>query len=318
MGHTRMLISACRFRWMLLAVFTVTMVVMLCLYFTRQQLSGHIYICSENKLLLIDLKRMRRCEVLSVPLPLWRLSFLSAVSSTQTVAVNKVVNVTFGKPDSCEGSTLFVRDHRSTHSIPRPSSLYRMVSPSGRYYLTLSCDDAPQALVTSIDGRRLSATPLDPGWKRSWGTTKTYEISCLQWSPDERQVVIGEGSRQIRVWNWRNNHSRLIGRGLSPAWSPDGRFIAYSPEDGESAYITIVNVSTGKEKQIRLTRYRDVTSWSPDGRYILLRDDQHEILHFVDLAVVRVRDGQQVRAIRVWGESNLRELEPFGAIWVGW
>jgi Tol biopolymer transport system component len=66
-----------------------------------------------------------------------------------------------------------------------------------------------------------------------------------------------------------NGKERRIARGRFPRWSPDGRRIVFSEEDGDSASICVMNADGSDVR--RLTRgHLDINaSWHPDGNAVL-------------------------------------------------
>lgn len=60
-----------------------------------------------------------------------------------------------------------------------------------------------------------------------------------------------------------------VGGARNPVWSPDGRSLAYTCDDG--VCIAIRSVATGEVKTIRTVTYASDLSWSRDGRALLAR-----------------------------------------------
>ena len=116
-------------------------------------------------------------------------------------------------------------------------------------------------------------------------------IYYLQVSPDGRRIVYttwgnaaeGEGP-ESNLWivdARPNSTPRQIGRGLLPHWSPDGEHLAYYTPSLRNRQLWVVDVRTGKSRQI--THLRDGIQisqntffdgwwfdplwycWSPDG-----------------------------------------------------
>ncbi len=79
---------------------------------------------------------------------------------------------------------------------------------------------------------------------------------------------------------------------LSPAWSPDGRDIAYVSLEGEGSQVFIQDLATGKRR--RVSAYPGLNSapaFSPDGRYLALtlsKDGDPEI-YLINIATRRLR-----------------------------
>lgn len=73
-----------------------------------------------------------------------------------------------------------------------------------------------------------------------------------------------------------------------PAWSPDGRTLAYSTDRGGKLDIWLRDLATGAERQ--LTRHKGAAvsaAWARDGRAIAFLD-QNGALHTVDVATGRI------------------------------
>ncbi|HEX8649146.1 MAG TPA: hypothetical protein VF715_19795 [Thermoleophilaceae bacterium] len=87
------------------------------------------------------------------------------------------------------------------------------------------------------------------------------------YSADGRYVAY-LGDDGFYVANADGTNPRQIPGGGEPAWSPDGREIAVRfTNDEDDPYIDVVNVATGATR--RLVLYAEAPSWSPDGKTIL-------------------------------------------------
>lgn len=80
-------------------------------------------------------------------------------------------------------------------------------------------------------------------------------------------------AKQIFISDYDGSNLKQITTGeephLSPAWSPDGRYIAYTSFEGGNPHIYIYDTQDGSKR--RLTQTRGLNSganWSPDGTYI--------------------------------------------------
>jgi len=106
-------------------------------------------------------------------------------------------------------------------------------------------------------------------------------------SPDGNEVAFswqGEKSTDPSIYNI---YVQLVGAGsplritssrasdLSPAWSPDGRFIAFEREAGQSHTYFIVPALGGPERKLASAYPQEFAggiSWSPDGKYLAVAD----------------------------------------------
>ena len=95
--------------------------------------------------------------------------------------------------------------------------------------------------------------------------------SSATWSPDHKRMAFQDGS-QIFLWEIDTNKTELLGRGEEPAWSPDGRWIAYTQSDStRTKDIWVKQVDGNKAIRLTQTPTKQETSprWSPDGQFIL-------------------------------------------------
>jgi dipeptidyl aminopeptidase/acylaminoacyl peptidase len=107
----------------------------------------------------------------------------------------------------------------------------------------------------------------------------TRQVGRASWSSDGRTIVfVGNISGRNNLWlvpaegGWPTQLTVSDQRQTAPAWSPDGRWIAYmSDYDGDEQWdIFIVSPKTGQV--VNLTHTREIAEeyprWSPDGRYL--------------------------------------------------
>jgi dipeptidyl aminopeptidase/acylaminoacyl peptidase len=129
---------------------------------------------------------------------------------------------------------------------------------------------------------------------RLWGV----HVVVPNWSPDGRQIVFeGNGDRGSQVWaaNADGTGSRALmptpdgcpnqtcTEGVQPAWSPDGRSIAYiavthAAGTFSKISLAILDVATGASTVVFETSDATLArpSWSPDGRRIAVEIDRYE------------------------------------------
>jgi Tol biopolymer transport system component len=118
----------------------------------------------------------------------------------------------------------------------------------------------PLTAVWSPDGRRIAFTrprpPKVPG-------------PCCDLSAADIYVMNADGSGSRKL-----THS--AGRNAEPAWSPDGRKIAFrSTRNGGNREIYVMNADGSNQRNLTRNPAKDVRpSWSPDGRRIAFVSDR--------------------------------------------
>src|SRR5690606_5134805 len=74
----------------------------------------------------------------------------------------------------------------------------------------------------------------------------------------------------------------------TPAWSPDGRHIAFSGSDRGITDLYIVEVESGALRRLTRDRFGDLQpTWSPDGRTIAFVTDRGADTDFQQLSYSR-------------------------------
>ena len=146
-------------------------------------------------------------------------------------------------------------------------------SSTGSLVYVLGTGLATDQLVVRVSREGL-VTPIDSGW--------IAQFNSLALSPEGSRLAAGVGGAngQLNIWVRpmdRGPATRLTfgGQERRPAWSPDGRQVAFIRDTGTS---TVVNVrpadGTGSDRRLaRLDRLVQEVAWSPDGRWLILRTD---------------------------------------------
>ena len=133
-------------------------------------------------------------------------------------------------------------------------------------------------LAWSPDGRSLVSfdessgyVVLRAGHTRPLGIPNTGRGCLLTWSPDGTWITVGPSSIEpilplgdkpnVFVVAANGERVRTIQDASSPAWSPDGRLLAFQRNDG----IRVWEVATGRSRRLDDDHGFDLT-WSPDGR----------------------------------------------------
>ncbi len=179
--------------------------------------------------------------------------------------------------------------------------------------LMLGCLHAP--VLWSPDGRwvaytvavRPNAPELAPGW-----LFQTAPARREGWESSSR------GRRGVatvyRVWATRPDSGESIlleeSRGplTSPAWSPDGKALAFGrlvPEgDGRARFEIVVQEAPDRQRILSSRPYREIhakaadlpglaLAWSPDGRYLAVPFFQQDL----GLAILRAENGRVLKVV---------------------
>ena len=142
--------------------------------------------------------------------------------------------------------------------------------------------------------------------------------SAGDWSPDGTQfvfAVFADGDNELAIVNAENGDIERkikldgIGAITSPAWSPDGQFIAFSGLDGGVSDIYTWDVVTGALTQLTDDKHADLQpTWSPDGSTIAFVSDRGAITDFENLVYSKPQiafldvASRQVTTLSVFGE----------------
>jgi len=143
------------------------------------------------------------------------------------------------------------------------------------------------------------------GWKRK---TKPPIVIDRYHFKEDREGYLGSLHTHLSIFDLETHKVEILTSGSfdeeSPAWSPDGRFIAFvsnrtpDPDRNEDTNLFVIESRTGAEPR-QLTTFAGPDggrpSWSPDGQsiaYVQGDEVRFSAYHQDKLAVVRVSDGQ--------------------------
>ncbi len=129
--------------------------------------------------------------------------------------------------------------------------------------------DASLAFVR-IRGGRTTIFLLEPDGRATEIVSVEGVVDDLDWSPEGASLLLGvraAGRAASGVFAVRADGSglRRIGPGTHPAWSPDGKLIAYAAYDGEVHVMSADGSDDAVLTHVRAAAYPD---WSADGRTI--------------------------------------------------
>jgi TolB protein len=148
------------------------------------------------------------------------------------------------------------------------------ISPTGQIAFSSSKDgDSMELYVANADGtgaRRLTRTRNAVNISPRWNPKTGREIAFISDRGGLPQIYVmdASGGNERPLLN-------LGGHMDSPAWSPDGRFIAFTWDGGGGGFnIYLADIASGQV--IRLTREgrNESPTWSPDGRHIAFQSNR--------------------------------------------
>jgi Tol biopolymer transport system component len=142
-------------------------------------------------------------------------------------------------------------------------------------------------------------------------------------SPDGKQIactVGGPGTRKLAVVPVEGGVPRVLGDDLpgfaySPAWSPDGRLIAYSRwKPGGLRDIHVYELATGADRALMHDRAMDVDPrFSPDGRTVVFSSDRTGIYN---IFAYELDTGRMEQVTNVLGGAFQPAVSPDGRLLV--
>jgi Tol biopolymer transport system component len=137
-------------------------------------------------------------------------------------------------------------------------------APDGRSLAVVMWDaNLSTAIAVVRSGRRLVRRLLPRSDRH--GALDDSETDPA-WSPDGRQIAFALGQGEIVVVQVRTGRGRRIfARGEEPAWSPDGRLIAFDSDDGG---LWVANADGSGDVHRLATNGADA-SWAPDSRRVV-------------------------------------------------
>jgi WD40 repeat protein len=178
-------------------------------------------------------------------------------------------------------------------------------SPSGSlvYVRGVGASAENAAVRITRDG---AVTPIDTSWHGAFNSASL--------SPDGRRLAVGVGAGTgLNIWVKqldRGPSSRLSfgNRDRRPAWSPDGRDVAFIRDSGNTSVVFArrADGSTPDRLLAQIDRQVQEVAWSPDGQWLVMRTDNTQY-GAGDLVGVRTRgDTTPVPLV----SSNFTEFHP--------
>ncbi len=141
-----------------------------------------------------------------------------------------------------------------------------------------------------LDGTRLAICNADNQLKYIT-PIKDAEYLNLALSPDKSMAAFEVYGGNLYVMKANGNGLTDLGKGERPAWSPDGKYIAYTitTDDGHK-YISseIYKVKSDGTEKLQITNTSDILEmnpcWSPDGKKIVFNDVKSGAIYSIELS----------------------------------
>jgi Tol biopolymer transport system component len=146
------------------------------------------------------------------------------------------------------------------------------LSPDGKRiaFVVVNKDDMTgDVWVMNIDGKQRKKLTEHPA--------KTIAMG-VNWSADGKRIAFGTMTgldkpteAQVVVMDADGKNPKVVGKGLLPAWSPDGKKILYtavSPGPGNEPRLAVMDADGQNVKELTTTPGL-MGAWSPDGKKIV-------------------------------------------------
>ena len=170
------------------------------------------------------------------------------------------------------------RDGSSMERISAQKTGWGTASPrwapdGGRVLYVAHSGDRIEFHVVSATGEKLTRVPVP---------SPITSVAGLSWTPDGTAIAFAgrtaEGSYDIYLMKLDGGEPvprRIVENGIQPAWSPDGRLLAFTTfRDGN---LEVYVADTDGRNLRNLTRHEGNDArpaWSPDGRRIAFESDR--------------------------------------------
>ena len=163
-------------------------------------------------------------------------------------------------------------------SVPLAEHVLTFGTTAGANFFTSS--NGVLAYRTGTRGADFELAWFDRSGKRLSTVGPPAQFTNPALSPDERWLAVGKMDLETKtrdLWLYdlvRGTSTRLTfdpGDDLNPAWSPDGKRIAFTAKrKGErDIYLMDANGTREPELMLQTPKRKNVEQWSPDGKYLV-------------------------------------------------
>lgn len=162
--------------------------------------------------------------------------------------------------------------------------------------VSFSPDASRVAWISTSDGSLWQSRP--DGTQRLQLTSPPFQVYLMTWSPDQQTIAImgkhpGEPWKLYTIPAQGGNLKMLLTENRNeadPSWSPDGKQLAYgrSPEymgeESTKKAIYLLDMTTGRSKELPGSIGLFSPRWSPDGRFLAALPLDQRNLELFDFA----------------------------------
>ena len=170
-----------------------------------------------------------------------------------------------------------------------PRSRIALIDPLGRDLQIITPGDDVYLYGWSGDGvsviareagfvGRFRALPVAGGPAIPLRIAGSRHLGVVDWSPDGTRIAAYVGQGIVTMNADGSDVTRVTRDGVSPHWSPDGRWIlftrrTYDEETDEETASNVFKIRANgqEERQLTTDGSSEALDWSPDGRFVLFR-----------------------------------------------
>jgi Tol biopolymer transport system component len=186
-------------------------------------------------------------------------------------------------------------------------------SPDGKQLVvvrkTEPCSQEPCSTENEFDSSNLFVVDADGGNPRQL-TFGADGADSPAWSPNGKWIAFMTADGVELIQPERQKGRRLVGVEFAYEfdWSPDGTWLAFVGDDG----IYRMRPPSGEPKRLSRDEFAEDLAWSPDGSKIAFDHDLETPSLGVDVAVLDVETGRQINLTRRPGDDFAPAWSPGG------